>query len=104
MPIFHILSLYCIKRYIKIIKGISMNKNRIPKIRRYRIIKDEIMLSFLTDQDHNDFFYGPKSNIVLESDGHTIWASKGEERHETITSPGLIECWIAEGKIEEIKS
>lgn len=61
------------------------------------------MLSFLTPQDQYDTIVAPEDNVVLESDGHTIWIIKNDKRRESITMAIAIEHWLSKGAIAEIQ-
>jgi hypothetical protein len=70
-------------------------------MKKYKIL-ETIMLGFITRQDQYDSFFKPEDGYVLESDGSTIWAVKGEERHESITVAHAIGIWLGNGSIEEL--
>ena len=69
-------------------------------MKKYRIIKP-IMLGFLTPQEQFDATIDSEDDVILECDGHTIWAIKNGKRHESITMANAIDCWLRDGLIIE---
>ncbi len=60
-------------------------------------------MGFNAPQDQYDAIIGPEDDIVLESDGQTIWVVKNEQHHESITTANAIEHWLDNGTIVEIQ-
>jgi hypothetical protein len=69
-------------------------------MKRYSIISS-IMLTFLGRNDSIDCMIDP-GEIILESDGHTIWAIENNNRVESITMANAINIWLNQNKIKEI--
>lgn len=71
-------------------------------VKKYKILKS-LILGFLTPQDQFDQIFGPDDDVILESNGNTIWVIKGKEKHESITQAHAIEFYLQKKIIEEIE-
>lgn len=70
-------------------------------MKKYRIHKT-VVLGFLDPQEQYDVILTSEDNVILESDGQTIWIAKDGKRHESITQAHAIKCWLIDGLITEI--
>lgn len=72
-------------------------------MKKYRLI-GKIVLSFIIDDEQQDWLLYPSDKAFLESNGTTVWyiTEKGE-RIESITTANIIDTGLEKGSLEEIK-
>lgn len=69
---------------------------------KYIIVKP-ILLAFLTLQDQEHILFEPDTGNTLECDGATIYINHNNVRHESTTTPNIIDVYLQSGCIKLVK-
>lgn len=70
-------------------------------LKLYRLIS-KVVVSFTTLNDQRDVIISPSDDVLLESDGHTVWLINSTGRHETILIGAACLIWEQTGLIEQV--
>lgn len=67
-------------------------------MKQYKIL-NPVVLDFIFNNEQQSIIFSSNDNIIVETDGVTIWARMREYQVESITTPNAIDLWLRDGKL-----